>query len=205
MGRWLRAKPLALPRPPPALSADQRCAMREALACALCALSITCAAQALAARLPTNPLVASRSGWAVLLVTTFALGSSLIRPLRRMSRCATSMGYPCLYVVLAAMGAQASFAALFSAPMWVLVGAGVALLHGLTMLLGGRLLRLPLGLLATASQANLGGVVSAPLVGAVYDQRLAPVGLLLAIGCNALGTYLGLLSAALCRWLTHSN
>jgi len=178
--------------------------MRETLACALCALAITCAAQALAARLPTNPLVASRSGWAVLLVTTFALGSSLIRPLRRMSRCATSMGYPCLYAVLAAMGAQASFAALSSAPMWVLVGVGVALLHGLTMLLGGRLLRLPLELLATASQANLGGVASTPLVGAVYDQRLAPVGLLLAIGCNAMGTYLGLLSAMLCRWLTHS-
>jgi uncharacterized membrane protein len=48
----------------------------------------------------------------------------------------------------------------------------------------------------------VGGVVSAPLVGAVYHQSLAPVGLLLALAGNAIGTYLGLASATLCRWLT---
>ena len=102
------------------------------------------------------------------------------------------------------MGAQASLIALRAAPVWILVGAGTALLHGATMLLVGRLLRVPLGMLATASQANLGGVASTPIVGAVYDQRLVPVGLLLALGCNAVGTYLGLLAAGLSRWLNGS-
>jgi uncharacterized membrane protein len=108
---------------------------------------------------------------------------------------------PCLYLVLAAMGAQASLEALRSAPVWVVFGFGVAAVHGAVMLLGGRLLRLPLSMLATASQANLGGVASTPLVGAVYDLRLAPVGLLLAIGCNAVGTYWGLCSAFLAKLL----
>jgi uncharacterized membrane protein len=103
--------------------------------------------------------------------------------------------------VLAATGAQADLRALWSAPAWLLVGAGVALLHGLSLLLAGRMLRIPLGILATASQANLGGMVSAPLVGAVYHQSLAPVGLLLAMAGNALGTYIGWCAALLCRSL----
>jgi len=57
-------------------------------------------------------------------------------------------------------------------------------------------------MLATASQANIGGLVSAPLVGAVYHQSLAPVGLLLAMAGNALGTYAGMLAAWLSRWMT---
>jgi uncharacterized membrane protein len=71
--------------------------------------------------------------------------------------------------------------------------------HGLLLLIAGRWLRAPLGLLAVASQANIGGVVSAPLVGAVYDRSLAPVGLLLAMAGNAVGTYVGWAAALLCR------
>jgi len=58
---------------------------------------------------------------------------------------------------------------------------------GATCLPVGRLLRAPLALIASASQANIGGVAS------------APVALLLAVLGNILGTYLGLCCAALCR------
>ncbi len=153
---------------------------------------------------PPKALVSSPSGWVVLLVTTFALGASLIPALRRMGAQSERLGQGCLYVVLAAMGAQASLAGLWSAPVWLLVGLGVALVHGVVMVVGGRLLRLPLGLLATASQANFGGVVSAPLVGAIYERRLVPIGFCLAIVGNALGTYLGLGSALLARLLLKS-
>ena len=143
---------------------------------------------------------ASESGWIVLLVTTLALGASLVPAFRRLGSHGETLGQSCLYVVLAAMGAQASLAGLWSAPVWLLLGLGVVLVHGVVMLVGGRWLRLPLGVLATASQANFGGVVSAPLVGAVYEKRLVPIGLCLAIAANALGTYLGLLSAMLARF-----
>ena len=85
--------------------------------------------------------------------------------------------------------------------MWLAVGAGWMVIHASLLMLGGRLLRVPWAVLATASQANVGGVVSAPLVAAVYDRRLMPVGLLLAVAGNACGTYLGLLAAAIGRFM----
>ncbi len=165
------------------------------------ALVIATASYALASALPKTQMVSSSSGWAVLLVTTATLCTALIPTVRRLGTETGIIGYPCLYLVLAATGAQASLEALWSAPLWVLLGFGVVIFHGALLLLAGRMFRIPLGTLATASQANIGGVVSAPLVGAVYDQSLAPVGLLLAIAGNALGTYLGLCSASFCRWL----
>ncbi|MDP3703042.1 MAG: DUF819 family protein [Candidatus Omnitrophota bacterium] len=155
----------------------------------------------IAHRLPVSPLVSSSVAWTILLATTLALILSLNHRIRRLGTGGAGLGYFCLYLVLAATGAQASLEALGSAPAWLIVGAGVAALHGAAMLAAGRWFRIPLGLLATASQANIGGVVSAPLVGAMYHQSLAPVGLLLAMAGNALGTYLGWLAAMFCRWL----
>lgn len=170
--------------------------------CLLLALGVTVGARLLASYLPTSQFVSSSMGWTVLLVTTVALGVSLIPPLRQVGAHGAVLGYPALYLVLAATGAQAGLEALRQAPVWLLVGLFAVLLHGALLVLAGRLLRIPLALLATASQANIGGVVSAPLVGAVYRRELAPVGLLLAVAGNALGTYCGLASALLARWLT---
>ena len=119
----------------------------------------------------------------------------------RLGEAGSRLGYPVLYLVLAATGAQAQLRALWSTPVWIALGAIVVLVHGSTLLLAGRLFRIRLGILATASQANLGGLVSGPLVGAVYHRTLAPIGLLLAVAGNALGTYVGLLAATLARLL----
>jgi len=199
LDHWLRAKPLTLstassPRP------DAHPA-RSTIACAFLAVALAAGAFQLAGWLPTNTLMSARNGWTVFLVTTGALVASLIPAIRMRATRAPSLGYPCLYGVLAAMGAQANFSALWTASAWVVLGVATALFHGVVMLLAGRALRLPLSMLATASQANLGGVASTPIVGAVYDPRLAPVGLLLAVGLNAVGTYLGLVAASLARWL----
>jgi uncharacterized membrane protein len=87
-------------------------------------------------------------------------------------------------------------------PAWLLVGLIVVAAHAAALITAGRLCRIPVAILATASQANLGGVVSAPLVAAVYHRSLAPAGLVLALAGNALGTYVGWLAAALCRSMT---
>ena len=65
------------------------------------------------------------------------------------------------------------------------------------LFLGGRLLKAPMFLIATGSQANVGGVVSAPIVASVYQPSLAPVGLLLGVFGNIIGLYAGLLCATL--------
>lgn len=193
--RWLKAEPLPAPALPDRLPDTGR---RGTGGAVLAALLITIGSSLLAARLPANALVTSRHGWTILLATSGGLAGSFVM---RGGAGAERVGYPCLYLVLSAMGAQASLSALRSTPVWIAIGFGTALVHGITMLGLGTLLRLPLGLLATASQANLGGVASTPLVGAVYEQRLAAVGLVLALGCNAAGTYLGLAAAAVSRWL----
>jgi uncharacterized membrane protein len=59
-----------------------------------------------------------------------------------------------------------------------------------------------MALLAAASQANVGGPASAPVVAGIYHPELAPVGLLLAVGGNILGTFLGIAVSQVCRWMS---
>lgn len=202
LDRWLNAPP-AFERPPGGDAASSQAVRatpaRIILALGL-ALGLTGVGVWLGGRLPLTGPVSSAGGWAVLIVTSLALALACVPAIRRAGEAAGPIGYACLYVVLASLGAKASLGALAATPAWIGVGFGWMAIHAATLLLAGKLLRLPVGLLATASQANVGGVVSAPMVGAIYDPRLAPIGLVLAIGCNALGTYLGLLAATLARW-----
>ena len=82
-------------------------------------------------------------------------------------------------------------------------GFVVIVVHALVLVLACRVLKAPLFLAAVSSQANLGGVASAPIVAEVYQKGLAPVGLLLAILGNIIGTYLGILTGQICRFLVH--
>ena len=206
LNRWLRAT-APVTATDPTLSAHEQGSPQHhptvtigaALLCTTLALVLTLGAHICSAKLPISGVVSSATGWVVLLVTTAALGLSLLPFMRQVGRHGNILGTPSLYLVLAATGAQARIGALWSTPVWLALGVVIVLLHGGVLLAVGRLLRIPLGVLATASQANIGGVVSAPLVGAVYHEALVPVGLLLAVAGNALGTYFGLLSASLCH------
>ena len=84
-----------------------------------------------------------------------------------------------------------------SYPQFVLLGVVVIAVHAAVLWAAVRLLRAPLFFFGAASQACIGGYSSAPLVAALYQPSMAPVGLLLAVLGNVLGTYLGLLVAQL--------
>jgi uncharacterized membrane protein len=160
------------------------------------------AAMWLSAAMPTVAGMIGPATWAIILASTIGLGLSAT-PARRLERFgASAVGYGLLYLVLAAIGSKASLADLAAAPVMVLAGLVWVTIHGLFLLAAGRLLRAPLALLATASQANIGGTASAPVVAEVYQPGLAPVGLLLAVLGNIFGTYLGLCCAALCRMVS---
>lgn len=201
LNRWFRASPEN--RPASTLVDELPIAVTPvrlgAVGIFVVGLTMLCAW--IARGLPRGGVVASATGWTVLFVTTVSLVMASVPAVRRMGRTGATLGYPCLYLVLAALGAQASLRALVATPVWVGVGIGILAGHVLTLMIGGRMARIPWAVLATASQANVGGVVSAPLVGAVYHQALAPVGLLLAIAGNAVGTYLGVAAAVVSRWL----
>ena len=67
------------------------------------------------------------------------------------------------------------------------------------LVVGARLLKAPLFLVAVGSQANIGGAASAPIVAAAYYESMAPVGLLMGVLGYLLGNYAGLLCAYLLR------
>ncbi len=143
----------------------------------------------------------SPSTWTVLTVTTLTLAVSLTGGFRATPERTERWGTTVLYVLLASLGARASLAALGRAPYFLAVGACILAVHAVILWAGGRLFRLPLFLLASASQACVGGVVSAPMVSAVYRPALSAVGLLLAVTGNVVGTYFGLVVAQISsRW-----
>ncbi len=170
----------------------------------LLSLLLSWMAQRVAARLPSCGSAMSPATWTILLVTTAALLLSLT-PLRKLEEAGLSrIGTIALYLLLASIGARSNLQAITQAPVFAALGATWILIHGLVLGVGGFLLRAPLGLIATASQANIGGPISAPIVGAAFCPRLAGVGLLMAVLGNLLGTYLGLFTAAAARLLVRS-
>jgi uncharacterized membrane protein len=147
--------------------------------------------------LPPVGRVLNPFSWAIVLLTTAGLALSLT-PLARLEEVgASTLGYAGFYLLLASVGAQADLRKVVSHPQFVLLGVMVIAVHAAVLFAAVRLMRAPLFFYGAASQACIGGYSSAPLVAALYQPSMAPVGLLLAVLGNVLGTYLGLLVAQL--------
>lgn len=159
------------------------------------------AAQLVARQLPQIGAVVTSYTWTIMIVTLLGIGLSF-SPVRKLERSGASRtGYDLLYFVLTAIGAKASVASIGSALVLIAAGLLIVVIHAVFLLVAARILKAPMFLVAAASQANVGGVASAPLVAEVYHPGLASVGLLLAILGNIVGTWLGILCAQLCRLL----
>jgi uncharacterized membrane protein len=147
--------------------------------------------------LPPVGRVLNAFSWAIVLLTTTGLVLSLT-PLARLEAVgASTVGYAGFYLLLASVGAQADLRKVAAYPQFILLGVVVIAVHAAVLLAAVRLLRAPLFFFAAASQACIGGYSSAPLVAALYQPSMAPVGLLLAVLGNVVGTYLGLLVAGM--------
>lgn len=150
-------------------------------------------------RLPSlgNPTIISHTTWTVILVTTLGLALSFT-PVRRLERVGAShVGYLALYLMLTAIGARADLAKVLEAPLYLVVGVVWLAVHIVVLFAVARLVRAPLFFVATGSMANIGGVVSAPVVASVYRGSLAPVGVLMGVS----GYFIGIYGALLCAWL----
>lgn len=157
------------------------------------------AAHLAARQLPVIPDIATTYTWTIIVVTLLGIVLSFT-PVRKLEYSGASRtGYDLLYFVLTAIGAKASVANIGSALVLIAAGLLIVAVHAVVILAAARLLRAPMFLVAAASQANVGGVASAPVVAEVYHPGLASVGLLLAILGNIVGTWLGILAGQLCR------
>ena len=158
-------------------------------------------AHLVARQLPQIRDVVTSYTWTIMIVSLIGIVLSF-SPVRNLERSgATRTGYDLLYFVLTVIGAKASVASIGSALVLIAAGLVIVAVHAAVLLVGARIMRAPMFLVAAASQANIGGVASAPLVAEVYHPGLASVGLLLAILGNIVGTWLGILSAQLCRMM----
>ncbi len=153
----------------------------------------------LGALLPTTASL-SGPGWAFLLITVFGILLSLT-PAAKLERYGASRwGYLCLYLLLAAIGSKARLQYIFQAPLLIVMAYLWVLIHATILIVYGYFQRVPMFFLVTSSQANIGGTASTPIVAGVYQPRLAPLGLLLAISGNVIGTYAGILIAQACHF-----
>lgn len=202
--RWSRASAASLERLAILSASPEAGARLSARSLALALVLAACGSAAASlggAALPEVPGVVARLTWTILAATAIGLALALTPARRLAAEGGGRLGALLLQLVLAAIGAQADLAAVTRAPAFLLVGVLWLLLHGAILALAARVLHAPLALVATTSQACVGGPVSAPAVAAAYRPGLAGVGLLLAVLGNALGTPLGILCGILCRRL----
>ena len=164
--------------------------------------AVSAGVQRMAQILPTAEGIISSFAWTIILVSTAGLAGSLT-PLRRCEAMgSTRIGYYLLYFVLTTIGAKASVSHLGASAILIAAGVVIILVHAAVLLIAARLLKAPAMLVAAASQANVGGVASAPVVAEIYQPGLASIGLLMAILGNIIGTYLGIVVGQICRWMT---
>ncbi|MBN1902305.1 DUF819 family protein [Candidatus Sumerlaeota bacterium] len=133
----------------------------------------------------------------IILVTLVGIGLSFTRARNLEDYGASRVGYALLYLVLARIGAKANLNAIGNFPLYLVMGVIWIGVHAVFLIIGARLLRAPMFFAATASQANIGGTVSAPVVAAAYQPNLAVVGLLMAVVGNIIGTFLALFGTGL--------
>jgi uncharacterized membrane protein len=134
--------------------------------------------------------------WEIVISSSLGLICSFVR-VRAFDRLSQKWGYVLLYLVLASIGAQADLSQFGSMYLLIIAGFMVVLIHAGCLYIATRIFKLPLFLAVTASQANIGGVASAPVVAESYLPGFASIGLLLAILGNIIGTYVGILTGTI--------
>ena len=86
-----------------------------------------------------------------------------------------------LYAVVALLATQAPLNALIEAPMWVVYGVFILVLHVVGMYILSKLFHWDLCMVSTASVANIGGPASAPIIAVAYNPNYAGIGVLMGI------------------------
>lgn len=97
-----------------------------------------------------------------------------------------------LYAVVSLLASTASLTDLVSAPLWIVAGLVVLIIHIIIMFLLSKLFHWDCCMVSTASLANIGGSASAPIVTSAYNSSYAGIGVLMGVMGAALGNFCGL-------------
>ncbi len=137
--------------------------------------------------------------WLILVSTTIGILLSFTR-VRKMEKLgSTDFATLFIYFLIMTIGMRldlfnigANVGLLAVAAIWMLI-------HIISMIVAAKIIKAPFFFVAVGSQANIGGVATAPAVAAAFHPSLAPVGILLAVLSHVIGTYAGIISAWLMR------
>ena len=150
-------------------------------------------------QLPELGDVVNGTAWTILIVSLLGL----IVAHTPLGKVAGSMevGTLMLFIVIGQIASGSDFSALTQAPLYLLIGFLVLLVHAVIMVIYAKLTRTELFSLAVASTANIGGIASAPVVASAFNRQLVPVGVLFALIGSFAGTWIGLGAAQLMSML----
>ncbi|WP_461078227.1 DUF819 family protein [Spirosoma flavus] len=141
--------------------------------------------------------------WVVILSTTLGIVLSFTR-LRKLEKLGTTdFATLFVYFLIMTIGMRLDLSNLGGNMGLFLVAVIWMFIHIIVMLATARLIRAPYFFVAVGSQANIGGVSTAPAVASIFHPALAPVGVLLAVLSHVLGTYGGLVTAWLMQLVTY--
>ena len=143
--------------------------------------------------LPELGAVVNGTTWTIVIVSVLGLVIAQT-PLGRIGG-STEIATLMLFIVIGQIAAGSDFSALTQAPLYLLIGLLVVLVHLAIMVVYAKLTRTDLFSIAVSSTANIGGIASAPVVASAFNRQLVPVGVLMALMGSFLGTFLGLASA----------
>lgn len=102
-----------------------------------------------------------------------------------------------LYIVIALIASRADLGSIGNAPIWLLSGFIILIIHVAVMVILARLLKIDIFTCAVASLANIGGTATAPVLAGTYSSALVPVGIVMALLGYVVGTGGGLIVAEL--------
>ncbi|MGL5347904.1 MAG: DUF819 domain-containing protein [Peptostreptococcaceae bacterium] len=147
-------------------------------------------AQTLAGSLPKIGNVLNTTTYTILITSTISIILGMT-PLSKINGSAL-IGNVFMYLLLAVTGSKASFFGLGDAPIYILFGCVVIVVHLVGLILLAKLFKLDLFACELGSIANVGGVTSAPIFAGCYNPALIPVGVLMGLLGNVIGTYVAL-------------
>lgn len=112
---------------------------------------------------------------------------------------ASKIGSVFIYILVATIGMKMDLSKLLDNPGLIVIGIVWMSMHVVFLITIAKLIKAPFFFLAVGSQANVGGVASAPIVASAFHSSLATVGVLLAVFGYIIGTYGAMLTAELMR------
>ena len=130
--------------------------------------------------------VFDKATWTVLLVTATGLIVAMT-PFGKIKG-AEEVSNIMLYIVVAMIASRADISAMGNAPVWLAAGFLILLIHIAVMVILAKLIRLDIFTCAVASLANVGGTATAPVLAGAYSSALVPIGILMALLGNIIGT-----------------